>query len=323
MTVKNYGTARDVYVDNGREFKNYWLCGDTWKARYTRADPESLELDACILRECGMNSHFCLPYHGQSKPIERFWRTLHEMFDKHEITYVGSNTNLRPEEMKVFQRTINGIKKFDINLVPTFDAIKERIDHFMVYYNEQHHHTGQGMEEMTPVQVFRENAVPRREIPENMKKYIFTRRENRVIQRNGISIDGMWYSSKELRDYFYDKGPGVKIEVRRSLDDVRKVSVFSIPDRVYICDAEGGLENGATEEDIRKVNKARKESRQILKKHNQKKAEYDRQEYKTPAELYAEEALRVVGGDPIPAETPPVLTLVDKKPKRKIKGFFD
>ncbi|MDR0584594.1 MAG: hypothetical protein LBG57_09645 [Treponema sp.] len=29
MSVKNYGTARDVYVDNGREFKNYWLCGDT------------------------------------------------------------------------------------------------------------------------------------------------------------------------------------------------------------------------------------------------------------------------------------------------------
>jgi putative transposase len=107
MCVETYGTARDVYVDNGREFKNYWLCGDTWKARYTNVDPESLELDACVLRECDMNIHFCLPYHGQSKPIERFWRTLHEMFDKYETTYVGSNTALRPEEMQVFQRTIN------------------------------------------------------------------------------------------------------------------------------------------------------------------------------------------------------------------------
>jgi hypothetical protein len=325
MCVENYGTARDVYVDNGREFKNYWLCGDTWKARYTSVDPESLELDACVLRECGMNIHFCLPYHGQSKPIERFWRTLHEMFDKYEITYVGSNTDLRPEEMKVFQRAINGIKKFDMELIPAFDAIGERIDHFMKYYNEQHHHTGQGMEGKTPKQVFQENAVSRREIPENMKKYIFTRREIRTVQRNGVSIDGMWYSGRELRDYFLAKGQGVKVEVRRGLDDVRKVAIFSMPDRTYLCDAEGGLENGSTEEDIRRVNKTKKEARQFLAKYNRKKAEYDQREYKTPAELYAEEVLKVAGGEDLPADTSPGLALVkpETKPKRKIKGIFD
>jgi hypothetical protein len=324
MCIENYGSARDVYVDNGREFKNYWLCGDTWKERYTSVDPESLELDACVLRECGMNIHFCLPYHGQSKPIERFWRTLHEMFDKHEITYVGSNTALRPEEMRVFQRTINGIRKFDIELVPAFDAIRERIDHFMKYYNEQHHHTGQGMDGKTPVQAFQENAVPRRDIPENMKKYIFTRREIRTIQRNGISIDGMWYNSLELREYFLTKGPGVKVEVRRGLDDVRNVSIFSMPDRIYLCDAEGGLENGSTEEDIRRISKIKKEARQFLAKYNRKKAEYDRQEYKTPAELYAEEVRKVAGGDPIASETAAPLTLVETpEPKRKLKGIFD
>ncbi|MDR0709302.1 MAG: Mu transposase C-terminal domain-containing protein, partial [Spirochaetaceae bacterium] len=327
MCVENHGAARDVYVDNGKEFKNYWLCGDTWKARYTSVDPESLELDACVLRECGMNIHFCLPYHGQSKPIERFWRTLHEMFDKYEITYVGSNTDLRPEEMKVFQRAINGIKKFDIELVPAYDAIRERIDHFMKYYNECHHHTGQGMEGKTPVQVFQENAVPRRDIPENMKKYIFTRREIRTIQRNGVSIDGMWYSGRELREYFLTKGQGVKVEVRRGLDDVRKVSIFSMPDRVYLCDAEGGLENGPTEEDIRRINKTKKEARQFLAKYNRKKAEYDRGEFKTPAEIYAEETRKVAGGEPIAEDTPRVISLVTpdtpKPAKRKIKTMFD
>jgi hypothetical protein len=326
MTVKNYGTARDVYVDNGREFKNYWLCGDTWKARYTTADPQSLELDACVLRECGMNIHFCLPYHGQSKPIERFWRTLHEMFDKHEITYVGSDTALRPEEMKVFQRSINGIKKFDMDLVPEFGAVKERIDHFMKYYNEQHHHTGQGMEGKVPVQVFRENAVPRREIPEAMKKHVFTRREIKTIQRNGISIDKMWYNSPELYAYFLTKGPGVKVEARRGLDDVRSVSIFSMPDRVYLCDAECNMEHGSTEENIRRVNKANKEARQSLAKHNRKKAEYDKQEYKTPAELYAEETRKVAGGEALAEDTSQNITLVkdDTKPaRRKYRNLFD
>jgi hypothetical protein len=193
----------------------------------------------------------------------------------------------------------------------------------MNYYNEQHHHSGQGMEDKTPVQVFQENAVPRRDIPENMKKYIFTRRDTRTIQRNGISIDGMWYSSRELREYFLTKGPGVKVEVRRGLDDVRNVSIFSMPDRIYLCDAEGGLENGSTEEDIRRLNKVKKEARQFLAKYNKKKAEYDKGAFKTPAELYAEETRKVAGGEPVTMETPQALTLVDTTPKRKIKGLLD
>ncbi|MDR0584595.1 MAG: Mu transposase C-terminal domain-containing protein [Treponema sp.] len=273
-----------------------------------------------------MNIHFCLPYHGQSKPIERFWRTLHEMFDKHEITYVGSDTALRPEEMKVFQRGINGIKKFDMDLVPEFGTIKERIDHFMKYYNEQHHHTGQGMEGKTPVQVFQENAVPRREIPETMKKYVFTRREIKTIRRNGIRIDGMWYTSREMHAYFLTEGKGVKVEVRRGLDDVRTVSIFSMPDRVYLCGAECDLEKGSTEENIRRVNKAKKEARQLLAKHNRKKAEYDKQAYKTPAELYAEEARKVAGGEPLGENAPPGITLIKdgtKPARRKYRNIFD
>jgi hypothetical protein len=103
-----------------------------------------------------------------------------------------------------------------------------------------------------------------------------------------------------------------------------------MPDRVYICEAEGGLENGTTEEDIRRINKRNKEARQYLAKHNKKKAEYDKQEYKTPAEIYAEEVLKeevlkVVGGDPIVSETTVPLTLVDtsKPAKRKYKKMFD
>jgi putative transposase len=324
MCIERYGSARDVYVDNGKEFKNYWLCGDTWKERYTSVDPESLETDACILRECGMEIHFCLPYHGQSKPIERFWRTLHEMFDKHEITYVGSNTALRPEEMKVFQRTVNGIKKFDVELIPTFDDIRERIGNFMTYYNEKHHHTGQGMDEKTPLEVFQENAVPRRDIPENMRKYIFTRREIKTVQRNGITIDKMWYQSRELQEYFLTKGPGVKVEVRRGLDDVRTVSIFSMPERVYICDAEGGLENGSTEEDIRAVKKRIKEANLFLKKYNKAKPDYDKQSYKTPAELYAEEGRKVVGGEDLAASAPAGLALVKGKTKsgRTFEGLL-
>jgi hypothetical protein len=60
-----------------------------------------------------------------------------------------------------------------------------------------------------------------------------------------------------------------------------------------------------------------------LQKYNKKKLEYDKGSFKTPAELYAEEARTVSGGAPLTAEAPQALTLVDTTPKRKIKGLLD
>jgi transposase len=114
MTSRDYGLPEKIYVDNGKEFKNYLLCGDQWKARKTKIDPELLDLDIGILAECGIKVIFCQAYHGQSKPIERFWRTFHERFDKFEASYTGSNTADRPDEAKTYRSTVEGMKKEDI-----------------------------------------------------------------------------------------------------------------------------------------------------------------------------------------------------------------
>jgi transposase InsO family protein len=53
MTFDRYGLPETVYVDNGKEFKNYWLCGDQWKLQKTKIDPELLDQDAGILMSVG------------------------------------------------------------------------------------------------------------------------------------------------------------------------------------------------------------------------------------------------------------------------------
>jgi transposase InsO family protein len=318
MTFKDYGLPEKIYVDNGREFKNYLLCGDQWKAQKTKIDPELLDLDVGILAECGIKVIFCQAYRGQSKPIERFWRTLHERFDKFELTYTGSNTADRPDEAKAYRSNVEDMKKADISLIPTFEEVEARIGRFINWYNEQWNHSGQGMEGRTPMRVFKEYAVLRREIPDNLKKYLFTMRYIRTVQRNGVELDGANYQNENFIEY-----NGRKVEVRRGLDDAGTVHIFSYPDRVYLFDAEHFVLSGVPEEDMRKMGKLRKDMKGLEKKYNRKKAEYDQGVFKTPAEAYAEEAPRkVVNGDPIAAEAPPALELV-KPAKKKIISIFD
>jgi hypothetical protein len=322
MCFEKYGLPGTIYFDNGREFKNYWVCGNEWKIRKTKIDPESLDQDAGLLNEVGVKMCFAQVRHGQSKPIERLWGTLHERFDKFEIAYTGSNTADRPDELELYHRNVDGIKKKDVTEIPTFEEIEERLGHLFDWYNNEWHHGGQGMDEHTPMEVWQENAGPRREIPEHLKKYLFTLRYTKTIQKNGIKLDELEYYTPEMIAHV-----GEKVEVRVGLEHKSTVHIFSLPDRKYLFDAELNIWTGNVALDNERVKKLRKEGKALLKKYNQKKTEYDKGPFKTPAEIYAEQnaekpALRVVGGDPLAMEPPQTLTLVEK-PKRKYKGLFD
>jgi hypothetical protein len=267
-----------------------------------------LDQDAGILNECGVKVVFCKPYHGQSKPIERFWGTFHECFDKFEPTYVGSNTNDRPDETREYRGNIEDMKKVDISLIPTFEQIEKKIERFIKWYNTAWEHTGQGMDSKTPRQVFTENTGERRDIPEHLKKYLFTTRYIRTVQRNGVELDNIFYYNVEFKSMV-----GKQVEVRRGLDDTGVVHIFSMPDRKPLFDAENLTFSGVPQEDIQKIRKLKKEANTLANKYNKKKAEYDAAQFKTPAELYAEEEereLQVVNGEPLPAVEP------EKKPRK-------
>jgi hypothetical protein len=324
MAFKDYGLPESVYVDNGKEFKNYLLCGDQWKAQKTKIDPELLDLDAGILTECGVKVIFCQAYHGKSKPVERFWRFFHERFEKFELTYMGSNTHDRPDEAKVYRSNVEDMKKVDITLIPAFEEVEMRIRRFINWYNEQWNHSGQGMEGRTPMEVFKEYAVPRREVPDRLKKYLFTMRYVRTVQRNGVELDGAYYYNKNFIEY-----NGRKVEARRGLDDAGTVHIFSYPDRVYLFDAEHPAFSGVAREDIQKMGKLKRDMKELEKKYNRKKEEYDKGVFKTPAELMAERAdvvadqRMVVNGEPLGAEAPSGLKLVKPERRKIITPFSD
>jgi hypothetical protein len=176
----------------------------------------------------------------------------------------------------------------------------------------------------TPDQVFFANLISRREMPRELRKYIFAIREQRVVQRNGVFLDGISYYNEKLIGLIGDR-----VEVRRDINDIGKVAVFSLPECVYQFDAESDMfkDTGNTEEQIRKARASQKKAKELVK-INVANAGAVRKSKMTPAELLAEQSkgvpadrTRYQSPAEIPLETRKVaggepLTLVP--PKRRL-----
>jgi transposase InsO family protein len=319
MAVENCGAFDNLLIDNGKDFRSHWFAGNVWKQRKMKLDKDTCDLIEGVLHDCGTLAHFCIPYRGQSKPIERAFRTDIELFEKRIETYVGSNTATRPDEAKLYWGKINGRDKIEVTL--TLEEVRRRYAEYVEWYNNEWHHTGQGMNGKTPAQVFEENRMPRKEISDEMRRYIFTRRENRTVQKDGVSIDGIEYYNPAMVQYI-----GSKVEVRRDINKIGTVSIYSLPNRTYLFEAESDVlkDFGIPEENMRAQRTAQRTARNHLTKFAKEASEI-RQIVKSPAELAAEESNNaaderlVINGDPIMTSK---LSLV-KTPKRKIKGIFD
>ena len=307
MSVEQYGLFENMLVDNGKDFRSEWFAGSVWKERRTRPEKETLELIAGVLQDCKTKIHLATPYMGQSKPVERLFRTIIELFSKMQDFYVGSNTVDAPEDKKLFWGRINGRDKIEVTY--TLEQLRRDFAQFVTWFNSSWQHSGQGMDGKTPNEVFAETFDHKRELPEEYRKYLFTVREKRIVQRNGVSIDGISYYNPEMVRLI-----GEKVEVRRDINDIGKAAIFSLPDLVFQFDAESDVfkDRGITEENLRAVRKERKKAREHLKDYRWD--EDIRNARKTPAQLLAEkmaadeetqaiegflEAKKVVGGEPL------------------------
>ena len=311
QTLEECGAFEHLLIDNGKDFKSTWLAGSAWKERRIKRDRPYEQLVEGVFQEAGLELHFCNPYRGQSKPIERAFRTYIELFEKRMPTYVGSNTVMRPDEAKLYWGKINGRDKVEVTL--TLTHLREIWPQFIRWYRAEWHHSGQGMDGKTPREVFEENMTVRRILPERYRMYIMTRREKRTVRRNGVAIGGIDYFTPQMIEY-----TGQEVEVRRGLDDIGTVHIFRLPERTYLFDAYNDIlrDSGVSEDNNRRRNQATKAQRKIIKQYNQTKEEILRGR-KRPDELLAEEAeadrrknypddqlLQVVNGGPVlPDET--------------------
>jgi hypothetical protein len=112
--IEIYGIPEHAFLDNGRGFASKWMTGGAttrYRFKIKEDEPDGL------FKMVGVNLHWCTPYHGQSKPIERSFRDLCEYIAKHprfEGAYTGNKPDAKPEnygskavDLDVFLKILN------------------------------------------------------------------------------------------------------------------------------------------------------------------------------------------------------------------------
>ncbi len=325
MMVETYGCAEEAQMDNGQDFRSYWFTGNAWNEQHLKFGAKEEKAVSSVIDDLGTAVHFTEPYRGQSKNIERFFGFMASEFDKEFDSYLGSNTATRPDEAKLYLGAFDGAAKRDIMELPTIEEARELVDGFMRAFAATHHHTGDGMNGRTPDEVFAENLQARRDIPEAYRKYIWTRREIKTVQRDGVKSGNDWFYNTQMQMFI-----GQQVELRVSIDDIGQAYIFSLEGE-YLFDASSEFKDkGFTEENNRDLARKRAKAAKHLDKYKlaQKELQKDRKsKLEELRDAKAEEPVtyEVINGGTIsvPAGGPKLALVKNEKPVRKLKRLFD
>lgn len=249
LGIEQYGVPKEIYTDNGKDYT---------------AKELSEEYPLSVMNVLGIGKITAEPYHGQSKPVERFFRTLEERFGKMFYSYAGNDTKKRPEHMQKTNKVLDKDKN-----IPSLEFYIEQLTKYIEEYNNTAHH-GEGMDGKTPNQVYNENLTTIRQVSDtNALRLLFGKTVERTVQKNGIALyNNLFINSDGKLLPYYDK----KIMVTYDPDDLEIVYIFDT-EYNYICSAHSKLKTpfrGCNEEDYIRAGKEKRAVRQFVKKYKPK-----------------------------------------------------
>jgi hypothetical protein len=215
-----------------------------------------------VLDDLGCAAQFTEPYHGQSKHIERAFGFIAGEFDKSFESYLGSNTSDRHDESRLYVGSFDGAPARPVEELPTVEETRELFARFAEWFNTRWKHSGQGMDGRTPETVFAEYRGAQRDLPEGFARYVWTRREIKTVQRNGVRHEGDWYYNPAMEAI-----TGQEVELRVSIDDIGKAWVFNLAGEFLYEAASAFRDLGITAENVRQVKRLRKQAGKHLEKY--------------------------------------------------------
>lgn len=221
-----------AYLDNGRAFR----------AKYFRGIKDFKDsIVPGLFGKLGIETMYATPYHGQSKTIERWFRTLGEM-ERRLPAYTGTNIAGKPAMLmrneKLHQRL------FD-NTPITIDSLKATLEEYVKEYAEQEHQDGQ-YKGLSPAEVFMHSVNKIKSEPERLEGRLISRQElnylmlsdeTRTITKNGIRFRGNYYYNEEMPRII-----GSKVIVKYDIWDDKEIIVLDEKERYLF---------GADKDDLR------------------------------------------------------------------------
>ncbi len=180
-----------VYIDNGRAFKGKYFINDN-PFEYLKGLYERLGIK-CII---------AWAYHGQSKPIERFFGTFSEL-ERVAPAYVGTSINNKPAHMNRGEKMRRQLHmKITNGAVPTLEEAHRAIACWFDKYVNTKQTASSHLAGQRPADVM----VAGPGVDPVALRCLMMKSERRLIRQNGVNLHGQWYYDTKLygrRHYVY------------------------------------------------------------------------------------------------------------------------
>lgn len=257
--MESHFVPKRVYLDNGKDFDAKVLQSRTKKQRRAGVQLSAAEIahigGAFTMMQIGVMH--CWPYHGQSKPIERFFRTVCERFSVLWESYCGRDTVSRPEDHA---------DKLAAGHAPTLEEFTAAFGEWVE--NDYHHrvHLGDSMHGQTPHQVWEACLQTRRTLPAELRDFACRSKVTVTVQQNGVKWKGLGWGRgmSALIDRL-----GEKVQIAINVEDLSSVLVIGLegPHKgKLICRAPAN-EKGSWQADSQGLREAIAEKRRQVKRN--------------------------------------------------------
>lgn len=205
---------RIAYLDNGRAFRSKYFNG-------TKFEQTGI---SGLFQELGVQTIFAWPYHGQSKTVERFFGTLHQL-EQWVPSYVGNCIDNKPPRLHrgetMHRKAYEGTGGRPLTMTETHVAVARWIDRYINRPQRGH------LDGRCPAEVFIAGSGPG--VDEGKLRHLMMVKEMRKVSREGIKLFGERYYAPEL----YSRTHAVQI--RYDMHDMSCIHVYR--DGEFICTA--------------------------------------------------------------------------------------
>jgi putative transposase len=216
--AKAFGPPDSVHIDNGRDYDSEMWTG-TIKAvrKILRKGYIDKHFLAGLYAMMKIAVSFAIPYHPQSKPIERFFDTVDCQFTKTIKTYCGKDTERKPDYLKDLltnQKVIDSALDLD-----KFAGLFER---YIEAYNNSSH-SGVGMDGRSPAQVLATRTSKRIILDDVLELLAKGWSGELIVGKNGVRFKVIYfgqYNADLLACY------GKSVRLAFDPDDLRRVDIY-------------------------------------------------------------------------------------------------
>jgi len=204
--IEQHGIPEAAYIDNGKDFrKAFGKALRTWGAP---ALDEGYFNN--LLTALGLRAIFATPYRAQSKTIERLFGTFVSRLWKGSAAYTGPLGKRTERVTRAFE---------DPQQLPTLTDFLALLDSEITIYNTDLGHRGHGMNGRSPLQVFDETRIPRRDPDQKGFALVFWQYHVRMVRGCTFTIGPDRYRlASEAIGFDYE---GKYVQVLVNPEDVR------------------------------------------------------------------------------------------------------